>query len=81
MRSRTGEEYDKLQSAALAKQAAIDAAVAQGGCTGAAVRTKLWMKSLDHDSFMIFILLLQQGMGIYACVIVRRAALPSAARF
>lgn len=71
VRSRTGEEYDALRSNAIAKQAAIDAAVAQGGCTGRAVRTKLWVQGLDHDSFMLFILLIQQGMGIYACVIVR----------
>jgi hypothetical protein len=71
VRTRTGEEYSALRSDALAKQAAIDAAVAKGGCTGRAVRTKLWMQGLDHDSFMLFILLLQQGMGIYACVMVR----------
>ena len=75
VRSRTGEEYSTLRSDALSKQAAIDAAVAQGGCTGRVVRTKLWVHALDHDSFMLFMLLIQQGMGIYACVIVRDGAI------
>jgi hypothetical protein len=49
VRTRTGEEYSALRSDALSKQAAIDAAVAKGGCTGRAVRTKLWVQGLDHD--------------------------------
>ena len=71
VRSRTGEGYEALRADALLHQASIDAAVAAGGCTGAGMRLKLWFKSFDGDRVMMWVVTLQQGMGVYACIMVR----------
>ena len=73
VRSRTGEGYEALRAEALLHQASIDAAVAAGGCTGAGMRAKLWFQSFDGDRVMMWVVTLQQGMGVYACIMVRCA--------
>ena len=55
------------------------AAQAAGGVCFELYRLKKWFRSLDQDSFSLFLTTVAQAAGLYACVMARRFGCASAA--